>query len=170
MSDLARNCRRYARHAAATVAICSAVVVAGGCSRTDDSVGAGFIPPEESERSLQRILLEQAAAGAETDRTFYDDHFDGASLNSLGEHKLELLLASTAFLKSPAIYVATDDPGHTDAVRDRLAALDLGPDEVPVLDAAEAPTRKPAAVRAAQRQAMGGAGAGTPAAGTGTGQ
>src|SRR5580700_10438223 len=46
--------------------------------------GEDFIPQGEM-RSTQRFALVQEANGARADATLYACHFDGATLNSLGE-------------------------------------------------------------------------------------
>jgi len=65
-----------------------------GCRQEDQSgVGANdeFFPAEGPNRPYQQFQTAQAAAGARHDAMLYDYHFNGPSVNSLGQQKLTLM-------------------------------------------------------------------------------
>jgi hypothetical protein len=95
-------------------------LAAGGCA--DQSVAAGEIMvPEASPRAADRVFLAQIATGAGEDAMLYNHHFDGAELNSLGTHKLRLMLEDAQFLADPNIYVVSGNAEQMAAVRLYLA-------------------------------------------------
>lgn len=91
-----------------------------GCA--DQSVAAGEVMvPESSPRAADRVFLAQIATGAGEDAMLYNHHFDGAELNSLGTHKLRLMLEDAQFLADPNIYVVSGNAEQMAAVRLYLA-------------------------------------------------
>src|SRR5437868_14135648 len=67
---------------------------ASGCKAPDQSMTHGEnFPPDDAVRSAQRFMQVQSASGARADATMQPWHFDGNNLNSLGEQKLDLMLA-----------------------------------------------------------------------------
>jgi hypothetical protein len=61
----------------------------GGCKEAH--VHEAFFP-SLNESQARHALVAQAARGARVDATLYAMHFDGPSLNSLGQAKLNLML------------------------------------------------------------------------------
>lgn len=81
-------------------------------------------------------------------------HFDGQTLNSLGEHKVRMMLQASAFLLTPEIFVTSGQPDHVNAVRTFLDASGFQPGDVYVRTGTNPSTGSPAAVRLAQQGAM----------------
>ncbi len=76
------------------IVIATALMLAAGCSKDNQpkwSVNDHFRPDTE-ERSVQKIFAQQHANGARQDGMFYDAHFNGSELNSLGIQKLNAML------------------------------------------------------------------------------
>lgn len=128
-------------------------IVAAGCQR-DRSVGGDFLPPEKSARAMDRALLAQAATGAAEDRMLAPVHFDGPKLNSLGEHKLQLMLQASAFLLTPEVFVTSAQPEHVEAVESHLYQLGFEPGDIDVRTGTNPAAASPAAVRLAQQRVM----------------
>ena len=61
--------------------------------------------PEDAARSSGLFAQSMAAAGAKSDAMLYDRSFDGSTLNSLGQVKLDLLLKGTANGQPVTIYL-----------------------------------------------------------------
>jgi hypothetical protein len=72
-----------------------AVCGLAGCADTDKSDAKGFFRPVEEQGRMTNVFAMQAATGAAEDATLQAFHFTGASLNSLGEEKLDLLAAAS---------------------------------------------------------------------------
>jgi hypothetical protein len=73
------------------------LVLAGGCgeqARESARLRAEHdaFPAEDDARAYRRSALAQEAVGARHDGMLYAYHFDGDRLNSLGEHKLSMML------------------------------------------------------------------------------
>jgi hypothetical protein len=101
--------------------------------------GSQFLSDEEP-RAMHRIAEAQAARGARRDATLHTAHFDDggnpAALNSLGEEKLDLMLADDAALPL-VVYVdaPADDAsaGREQSVRVYLKDRGLGEAQVQVV-------------------------------------
>src|SRR6516164_1829960 len=72
------------------------LVSAGGCASARENMRRqaerDAFPPADDTRSYQRFAIAQAGVGARHDGMLYAYHFDGDRLNSLGEHKLSMML------------------------------------------------------------------------------
>lgn len=101
LNDVKRLGWRLAWGSAALAALPAAV----GCqSKSPEADGPKYttegekFSPDEEPRHMHRVLDAAAAAGARYDATLRGCHFDGggtpAALNSLGEEKLDLMLAA----------------------------------------------------------------------------
>jgi hypothetical protein len=130
--------------------------------------GEGF-PPDSDMRAVWNIRTAQAAAGARKDGSLYEMHFDSAGLNSLGQQKLDLMLADEEPADPLVIYL--DLPASTLTDKDRLSVIaylkDRGLPESQV-SLKEGPNPRAAASAAdasAGLQALQNPGAATPGAG-----
>lgn len=96
------------------------VVLTAGCHHNADNAarplpemhGEAFAPDSDT-RAVREVNAAQAAAGARQDATLYAVHFDGAGLNALGRHKLDLMLADETPAEPLVVYL--DLPADTAA-------------------------------------------------------
>ena len=103
--------------AASLAAATFASLMSAGCStRSDDSVGHRLLDRESQPRLVEAAMLAQAGNGASADRMLVDAHFDGPTLNSLGEQKLSLMLEDPAWHATPAVYVVAEEPGRVASI------------------------------------------------------
>lgn len=83
-----------------------------GCQGAQGETGRGVARPrgeafraDDEPRSVHRFAHAQSAAGARHDATLRPDHFDGGTLNSLGQEKLELMLKDDEACDPLVVYV-----------------------------------------------------------------
>jgi len=74
-----------------------------GC-QTDKSSMTDFFPQEEEQR-VGNVRDAQAASGARADATLQPHHFDGDKLNSLGQDKLDRMLADDDTAQPMVVYL-----------------------------------------------------------------
>src|ERR1700709_1668862 len=76
----------------------AALLLLGGCrearTKMETEKANDAFAPEDDNRAYRRAAIAQEAAGARRDGMLYAYHFDGERLNSLGRHKLSLMLRS----------------------------------------------------------------------------
>ena len=139
-----------------TLALALGVTLACGCA--DQSVAAGeLMVPEANPRAADRVFLAQIVAGAGEDAMLYDHHFDGAELNSLGTHKLRLMLEDSQFLADPNIYVVSGNPEQMAAVRLYLSEWGIAFEDTNLHAGVNPRTQRPAAAGLADQQKFEGA-------------
>jgi hypothetical protein len=108
------------------------VVLTAGChNKASDNAARPLpemhgevFPPDSDTRAVREMNTAQAAAGARQDATLYGVHFDAAGLNSLGERKLDLMLADEAPAEPLTVYL--DLPADIDPAavqKDRQSVL-----------------------------------------------
>lgn len=116
------------------VLLCGASIVilwaATGCKNKDccettgpkNVDGTAFYSQDE-KTATQKIYEAQQASGARADAMLHKIHFDGDQLNSLGEAKIDAMLADDDRSDAVTIYVdlATNDATHV-AKRDAVLA------------------------------------------------
>jgi len=74
---------------------------------------------EDAARSTGLFAQSQAASAAKSDAMLYDRSFDGSTLNSLGQVKLDLILKATAGGQPVAVYLVVPH----DSLADRQASV-----------------------------------------------
>lgn len=93
------------------LAATSTILLATGCQHESEAQiqerDASHSQAEISE--TQRLENTQQAAGARADCTLYADHFDGATLSSLGTNSLDNVLADTHSCNPLVIYLAVPE-------------------------------------------------------------
>jgi hypothetical protein len=70
----------------------SLLALAAGCHSNDYQHGESY-PTGDQGRAVYRIADVQSARGARQDSTLHDCHFEGAQLNTLGQERLDQMLA-----------------------------------------------------------------------------
>lgn len=107
------------------VAAAALVVLTAGCHHDDSQNSTvllhGEVIPEHDSSEVWQIRGAQAAAGARQDATLYAVHFDEAGLNSLGQQKLDLMLADEQPAEPLIVYL--DLPADAAAEQDRASVL-----------------------------------------------
>jgi hypothetical protein len=92
-----------------------------------------FAPVDEN-RSTRRTAIAQEAAGARHDGMLYTYHFDGEHLNSLGRHKLSLMMRNNDAAFPIVVYMNLADDAHMktrqEAVATYLADAGLHQDQL----------------------------------------
>ena len=108
------------------VAAAAMIVLTAGCHHDHPQTvllhGEDF-PGDNDSRSIWEIHSAQAAAGARQDATLYAVHFDEAGLNSLGQQKLDLMLADEQ--PSQPLVVYLDLPADATAQKDHQSVADF---------------------------------------------
>ena len=103
----------------------SLLTTASGCKEAH--VHEAFFPELHQSRTAQ-TLYAQSARGARLDATLYPIHFDGSTLNSLGQSKLDLMMEDAAGTGTLTIYVSApadqSDPRRA-AIEQYLTAAGL---------------------------------------------
>src|SRR5437660_1381568 len=79
--------------------------------------------PEDDTRSYRRFAIAQEAAGARHDGMLYDYHFDGDRLNSLGEHKLAVMLRDNDHAFPVVVHMNFPDDSHQKPRRQAVATF-----------------------------------------------
>ena len=74
---------------------------------------------EDAARSTGLFAQSEAAAGAKSDAMLYDRSFDGSTLNSLGQVKLDLILKATPGGQPVVVYLVVPH----DSLADRQATV-----------------------------------------------
>src|SRR5213592_1110073 len=94
--------------------------LAAGCqSGPDRAIHGEMFPADEQVRPVDRMVDVQSAAAARSDATLNDSHFGrGASLNSLGRARLDLMLRDDDDATPLVVYLDVRTAGGaTDAHR-----------------------------------------------------
>lgn len=154
------------------MAAAAVLALAAGCHNDKpQQVRRDAFVPEDQPRQLRNVILGQEANGARRDATLHPVHFDDAGLNSLGQQKLNLMLASDEPAEPLVVYLDFPEgemPPHAhDSVVDYLKHCGLPEAQVSLKDgpnphAASSAAEATAAIHALQA-APAGAGAGSPA-------
>jgi len=154
-------------------AVLAAAPLVAGCARTPAAkadaesaerrelqrLGGDVFRPDDEARPVQRLFDVHAAAGARADASLRAAHFDGGNpsvLNSLGEEKLDLMLADDDALPLVVyVDVAKDDatPDRQRAVEVYLRDRGLAADQVKVVAGANPRTSTPTAPKIKDMQA-----------------
>jgi hypothetical protein len=119
--------RRPATFAAAPFALALVLALPGCRSASSRAHGERF-PADDEPRTVDAFVHVQSAAAARADATLTPHHFDGrGGLNSLGRHKLDLMLRDDDASAPLVVYLdlpaAAAPPGaapaaaHTESVR-----------------------------------------------------
>lgn len=99
------------------------VVLTAGCHHDDSQNSTvllhGEVIPDHDSSAVWQIRNAQLAAGARQDATLYAVHFDEAGLNSLGQQKLDLMLADEQPAEPMIVYL--DLPADAAADKDRAS-------------------------------------------------
>jgi hypothetical protein len=108
------------------IAAAAVVAMTAGCHRHDMNSnvvlhGEDF-PADNDTRAVWQIRAAQAAAGAREDATLYGVHFDDGGLNSLGQRKLELMLADEQPVEPLIVYLDLNSDAAADKDRQSVAA------------------------------------------------
>jgi len=95
-----------------------------GCqsSRPPYLHGETFEPEESPTRSVHTTAAAQTAVGAASDATLGTAHFDGAQINTLGQHKLDLMLDGQPVGEALVVYL--DLPADAPAQKSRQSVAD----------------------------------------------
>jgi len=120
-----------------------------GCQPKDDysSRGQDFIPPGVKSH-VDRMNDAQAAKGAAVDGMLYDQHFDGNTLNSLGEKKLDYIVKGTCDDKPITIYLNMphdDAQARAASINDYFKEEGLPAQAVQIVEGANPNLKTPAA-------------------------
>ncbi|MBV8780256.1 MAG: hypothetical protein JO353_02555 [Phycisphaerae bacterium] len=117
------------------------LLAAAGC-QNDGSSDADFFPADANS-PVHKMADAQAAVGAQGDATLYPTHFDGNSLNALGQAKLDSIVCNlpadgpvTIYIQ-PAAYqnVSADrSKSRQDAVSQYLINSHLTADQFKLVD------------------------------------
>ena len=101
----------------------AAAALLAGCSHGGQTKYHGEeFPPDEQVRDVHRITDAQAAAAARAEGTLRDEHFDGGTLNSLGQDKLDQMLQDEASAQPLVIYL--DLPAGGQVAQARQSVID----------------------------------------------
>ncbi|MDB5289147.1 MAG: hypothetical protein JWL69_388 [Phycisphaerales bacterium] len=105
------------------------LAVAAGCQNKNKPMSANIhgeeFRPASDQRDIQRFTGTQASNGARADATLYAYHFDGPSLNSLGEKKLELMTQNYESFPPSIVYLDLPPNGPDTGRRQESVALFL---------------------------------------------
>lgn len=104
-------------------AAAAVVGLTAGCNhpKPPPDLHGEVFPKDGDARDVWNFRSAQASAGAREDATLYDYHFDDDGLNSLGEEKLDLMLAAEKPAEPMVVYL--DVPAPQTAQRNRQAVL-----------------------------------------------
>ena len=106
-----------------TISALAALAFAAGCQHQppqDKVHGEEFIP-QGQVRSVDEFTRAQAARGARADATLVPAHFDGDTLNTLGQQKLDLMLHDGQAADPLVVYLDVPQ-GTADARRRSIVA------------------------------------------------
>ena len=102
------------------------LAIAAGCQHKSKPMSANVhgedFRPAGEQRDIQRFTGTQASNGARADATLYAYHFDGPSLNSLGEKKLDLMTQNYESFPPPILYLDLPPSGPETAHRQESVA------------------------------------------------
>jgi hypothetical protein len=145
---------------ASALAFASGVLITPGCNYSErdlDPTLNSFFVEGGAEVPRASVLADaQAAAGARAEGMLYEQHFDGPRLNSLGEHKLDLMLADDDGIDPMVVYVDLSDNDaraahRRDAVTLFLKDRGLRGDQMMVVTGDNPAARSPAAEQIKRR-------------------
>lgn len=98
---------------------------AGGCqSNSTRQYGENF-SNHDVQCATERLMDAQAAAGARADAMLHRQHFDGETLNSLGQHKLDLMIADDHAITPLTVYLDFPEADAHDELRRQSVVLYL---------------------------------------------
>lgn len=105
------------------MAAAAMIVLTAGCHHDHEQSSTALLHgedfPDGESRSVWEIRSAQAASGARRDATLYAVHFDSSGLNSLGQQKLDLMLADEQPADPMIVYL--DLPADASAQKDHDA-------------------------------------------------
>jgi hypothetical protein len=136
------------------------VAFATGCHHPapDPTLHGEVFPADGDARAVWNVAGAQAAAGARADATLHASHFDAMGLNSLGEEKLNLMLACEDTAGPMVVYLDLPADAAKDHDRDSVTAYlsDHGvpQSEISLKDGPNPHTAHPAADAANQLNAL----------------
>ena len=106
------------------MAAAAAVLLGTGCSNDHKPAeSTPFFKGEAAGDQLNRFRDVQSANGARNDGMLYAHHFDGGRLNSLGRHKVLLMLADCDSCDPMTVHLV--NCGEGDLLTQRKAAVEL---------------------------------------------
>ena len=111
------------KHLIPTISALAALALAAGCQHQppqDKQHGDDFAPQGQA-RSVDQMTYAQAARGARADATLVQSHFDGDTLNTLGQQKLDLMLHDGQAADPLVVYLDVPQ-GTVDARRHSVVA------------------------------------------------
>jgi len=91
----------------ATIWALAVMALSAGCQHQPPQAarhGEEFAPEQET-RAVNNVTFAQAARGARADSTLYPAHFDGDTLNTLGQQKLDLMLHDGQAVEPMVVYL-----------------------------------------------------------------
>jgi len=109
------------RSLAAAALVLATGLAAGGCQE-NQSADDQFLPEESPTRASRQIAEAQAASGARADGNLRPTHFEGATLNSLGRAKLDLMLRDAE--AAPPVLVYLDLQANDPLAQGRRGAVE----------------------------------------------
>ncbi|MCC6240263.1 MAG: hypothetical protein IT448_08205 [Phycisphaerales bacterium] len=104
-----------------------------GCSsnkaheqQTQCPTAESFFQDEQEQRSTAHVLLSQQNRGAAADAMLYAAHFDGDQLNSLGQDKLDKIIAGTSIHSPVTVYLNLPEADQYADARQQSVSAYLG--------------------------------------------
>jgi hypothetical protein len=140
--------------------------LAAGCQNdSPQQVRRDAFVPEDQPRELRSLMIAQQAAGARRDATLHAADFDNDGVNSLGQQKLDLMLAADEPTDPMVVYIdfaEADVPNNAHhSVLDYLKTRGLPEAQVSLKDGPNPGTKAPAADSVTALHALAGSGAST---------
>jgi hypothetical protein len=165
------------------LAATAVLTLAAGCQDSPHEVRRDGFVPDDQPREVRHMADQQEAIGARRDATLHACHFDTAGLNSLGQQKLDMMLAADEPAEPMVVYLDVPDdqklPNAHQMITDYLKTCGLlesqlvvkdGPNPGAAYSAADASTGlKNLQAAAAAGAAGSGSGSGSGAAASGSG-
>jgi hypothetical protein len=140
-------------------------LVAGCQTDSPAQVRRDAFVPEDQPRELRTLMITQEAAGARRDATLHAGDFDNDGVNSLGQQKLDLMLAADEPVDPIVIYIdfaEADVPASAHhSVIDYLKTRGLPEAQVALKDGPNPGAKAPAADSVTALHALAGSGAST---------
>lgn len=97
------------------------VLLMSGCQSASAPKVDDMARDDDDARPLQDAMTAQSSAGARADAMLFACHFDGSSLNSLGQAKLRLMLLDPELANVLTVYVNTS--GQDTLLQQRQASV-----------------------------------------------
>jgi hypothetical protein len=118
-------CVRAARTLGAVSAASLLLVLAAGCHDKAAQMHGEKFNNHQLQCATQRLAEVQAASGARADAMLHPQHFDGETLNSLGQRKLDLMIEDERAITPLTVYLDFPEADAHDEMRRRSVVLYL---------------------------------------------